>query len=142
MRNAVGRGHRFPSAYGPALAVACITVLMSSSVRRDPLEGTWVWGWPRRSVDLPSEVRFLRISKEAGKWRFLIKHYMKEYFIWSARNVLVEDSHITFNYWYEPLGRWSHCDLRFVERTMRGTCEGELNARDWGPVPSVLWRED
>ena len=99
-------------------------------------EGVWCWGSPRRSADVP----FLRISRHGSAWLIETKHYMHDYFVSSAKDVCVSDHHLEFVYWYAPLNRWARCGLDLSDDNMAGQCDGELNARQWGAVPTYLWR--
>ena len=100
-------------------------------------EGTWSWGSPRRSAEVP----FLRISRDGTKWIVQTKHYMHDNFVSGARDVRVSGNRLEFSYWYEPLARWASCSLELADGKMAGACDGELNAREWGSVPAHLWRD-
>lgn len=100
--------------------------------------GIWCWGSPRRSADVP----FLRITANGGAWRVETKHYMHDSFETNVKDVEISGDRLTFAYWYAPRQRWAKCALTVSGDRMTGMCEGEANARDWGDVPSYLWRCD
>ncbi len=99
-------------------------------------EGVWCWGEPWRSADVP----FLRISINGSEWIIETKHYMHDHFESTTRKARVSGNHLEFTYWYAPLSRWASCSLELSDDKMAGHCDGELNARQWGAVPTYLWR--
>jgi len=100
-------------------------------------EGVWLFGSPRRS----SEVPFLRISRKGREWIVETKHYMRDHFVSTSRNIRVNGNRLEFTYWYEPLRRPARCILDLTDDRLAGVCDGELDARGlWGGVPTNLWR--
>jgi hypothetical protein len=85
-------------------------------------------------------VAFLRISRTGERWSLETKNYMHDGFESQIRDLRIDGNHLTFAYWYAPRARWAVCSLDLTEDMMSGTCEGELNAREWGAVPTWLWR--
>ncbi len=120
------------------IATSCVPVQQANdgSAPTGNFEGVWSWGSPRRSAEVP----FLRISRNGSEWIIETKHYMHDYFVSSTKDVRVRDNHLEFVYWYAPLNRWARCALDLSDDKMAGRCDGELNARQWGPVPTYLWR--
>jgi hypothetical protein len=102
------------------------------------VQGTWCWGSQRRSANVP----FLRITSRDGALVVETKDYMHDGFAADTRDVAASGDHLDFSYWYTPLARWARCSLTLEPShdTMAGTCEGEPSARQWGVVPSYLWR--
>jgi len=100
------------------------------------LEGVWCWGSPRRSADVP----FLEVSRVGDRWAVRTKHYMHAYFVGGVKDIRVTGGHLEFTYRYEPLNRWAHCAFDAEDDRLVGTCDGEIDARTWGAVPSYLWR--
>jgi hypothetical protein len=83
---------------------------------------------------------FLRISKAGQGWTLETKNYMHANFESQVRDLNIDGNHLTFAYRYAPLARFATCSLDLMNDMMSGTCEGELNAREWGTVPTYLWR--
>lgn len=100
--------------------------------------GTWSWGSPRRSAEVP----FLKISRQDSRLLIQTKHYMHDYFVDDTKDASVNGSHLEFSYWYAPLCRWAKCSLDLAGDRMNGQCEGEVKAAQWGEVPTYLWRDD
>jgi hypothetical protein len=130
-------------------ALAAMAVLVAASaapvpqaaepaVRFPDLHATWCWGSQRGSANVP----FLRITARRTELVVETKDYMHDYFVAGTRNVSMIGDRLEFSYWYKPLARWARCSLVLdpSHDSMAGTCEGELSARQWGVVPSYLWR--
>jgi len=99
-------------------------------------EGVWMWGTLWNSHDTP----FLRITRNGSRWNVETKHYMHAYFVDKVRDVHIDGKHLEFNYWYEPRQKWARCNLNATADTMMaGQCDGEIDVRDWGTLPSYLW---
>ncbi len=119
-------------------AIGCAT--MKRTAPSDDLirfTGTWSWGSPRRSAEVP----FLKITKSDSALVIKTKHYMHSYFVGDTKDIIVERNHLEFAYWYAPMCRWAKCSLDLAGDRMNGECEGELKAMQWGEVPSYLWRQ-
>lgn len=122
------------------IATSCTPVERASDhpVLVDDFEGVWSWGSPRHSANVP----FLRITRNDMEWIIQTKHYMYDYFVSTTKDVRISSNHLEFVYWYAPLNRWSKCSLDLLYNKMAGHCDGELNAQQWGTVPTFLWRSN
>jgi uncharacterized protein YbbC (DUF1343 family) len=128
-----------------ALSCAVTAALLAGTGHAQPppagraeagIEGEWSWGSPRRSARVP----FLRISRAGEGWLVETKHYMRTHYVGGTKEVSLSAAQLEFSYWYAPLERWAHCSLNVSEGRMDGECDGELSAREWGKVPTHLWR--
>ena len=128
--------NRLERIYAAALLLLAFTVAPGAAATDEAFEGTWNWGEPWRSTDVP----FLQISRKGATWAVKTKHYMHDSFVSTTKDIRISGYHLEFTYWYEPLARWSSCRLDLAEGKMSGFCDGELNARgQWGAVPTYLW---
>jgi hypothetical protein len=119
-----------------ALAIGSLLAADTRAAPAPDFAGVWCWGSQRRSADVP----FLRISRGGGNWRVETKHYMHARFVDRVKDLRIDGNGLEFRYWYEPLQRWARCSFVAQGHTMAGVCEGEVDARTWGDVPSFLWR--
>ncbi len=127
------------------VAIIALTIAMGCAAAKSEnapeatgnFAGTWSWGSPRRSADVP----FLKISENDSKLTVQTKHYMHDYFVGDTKDISVEGKHLEFTYWYAPLCRSATCSLDLAGDRMNGQCEGEIKAVQWGEVPTYLWRE-
>jgi len=135
----LSRGSPWVAIIALTIAMGCATTKPKSAPEATGnLVGTWSWGSPRRSADVP----FLKISENDSKLRIQTKHYMHDYFVGDTKDISVDGSHLEFTYWYAPLCRWAKCNLDLSGDRMNGQCEGEAKATQWGEVPTYLWREN
>ena len=121
------------------LAFGCASMKpKGSSDSIEHFAGTWSWGSPRRSAQVP----FLKIFWQDSGLVIQTKHYLHDSFVDDTKDTSIYGSHLEFSYWYAPLCRWAKCSLDLAGDRMNGKCEGEVRAGRWGEMPAYLWRED